>query len=54
MNAGTLFGLLGRGVGVCDALYSTIYGYAGANITVCVGTASIVRHSALLSTQLSL
>ena len=37
-----------------DALYSTMYGYAGAYTTFCMGTAAIVRHSALLSTQLSL
>ena len=41
-------------VGVCDALYSTVHGYTGANTAFCVGTAAIVRHSALLSTQLSL
>ena len=39
---------------MCDALYSTIHGYAGTNTTFCVGAAAIVRHSALLSTQLSL
>ena len=36
---------------VGDALYATIHGYAGTNnTTFCVGTAAIVRHSALLST----
>ena len=44
---------LGKAVGVCHALYSTINGYAGANTTFCVGTAAIVRHSAVLLTQLS-
>ena len=39
---------------MCDALYCTIHGYAGANNTFCMGTAAIVPHSGLLSTQLSL
>ena len=44
---------LGKAVGVCDALYPTIHGYAEANTTSCMGTAAIVRHTTLLSTQLS-
>ena len=44
----------GKAVGVCDALYSTLHRYAEANNTSCMGTAALVRHSALLSTQLSL
>ena len=49
-----MLAFLGKAVGVCDALYSTIYRYAGANTTFCIGTAAIVRHSVLLSTQMSL
>ena len=45
---------LDKAVGVCDYLLSTIHGYAGTSTTFCVGTAAIVRHSALLSTQVSL
>ena len=49
-----MLAFLGKVVGARDALYSTIHGYAGTITTFCVGTAAIVRHSALLSTQLSL
>ena len=45
---------MGKAVGVCDALYSTIHWYSGSNTTFCVATAAIVPHSALLSTQLSI
>ena len=39
---------------MCDALYPTIHGYAGASATSFMGTATIVRHCALLSVKLTL
>ena len=39
-----------KAVSMCDALYFTIHGHASVNTTFCMGTAAIVRHTALLST----
>ena len=42
---------LRKAVSVCNALYSTIHGYANVYTTFCMDTAAIVRHTVQLSTS---